>query len=52
MTENNRFDYVKYDEVAVCAQDGFKSMCKELETHLIVMADTRARQLALNALEE
>jgi len=58
MKENNttkpgRFDYVKYDTLASCAQDGFKAMVSELETHIEASINCpRSKALALTKLEE
>lgn len=47
-----RFDYVKYDEIAEAAQEGFKAMVKELEVHIEQIRSGRAKALALTKLEE
>lgn len=48
-----RFDYVKYDALAIAAQDGFKAMVIELETHIDgSIRSRRARLIALEKLEE
>lgn len=48
-----RFDYIKYDEIALAAQDGFKAMVSELETHIEASIKCpRSKQLALTKLEE
>ena len=49
----NRFDYVKYDEVALTIQDYFKLTCKTLETAIDRELDSpRAKEYAIKALEE
>ncbi len=48
-----RFDYVKYDEIGIGQQEGFKSMVSVLETHIEKsLKSPRAKALALTKLEE
>jgi hypothetical protein len=48
----NRFEYVKYDEIAIADQAAFKSMCEKLAASIEVLPSGRAQCLALNKLEE
>lgn len=48
-----RFDYVKYDDIAIIQQDGFKSMVSEIEIHIdSSLKSPRAKALAITKLEE
>lgn len=51
-TPPNRFDYVKYDDVAQTAQDEFKAMYVALADKLDAMPRGRAVALATTKLEE
>jgi hypothetical protein len=48
----NRFDYLKFDEQSIAAQEGFKAMHNELATHIEAMGPGRAQAVALTKLEE
>jgi hypothetical protein len=51
--KSRRFDYVKYDDVACCAQEGFKSIVLDLEHHIQKSIHCpRSQALALTKLEE
>jgi hypothetical protein len=48
----SRFDYIKYDDIALAAQQGIKAAFQHAETMISQIADGRAKSLALTALEE
>jgi hypothetical protein len=48
----NRFDYIKYDNIACEKQDYIKQSVKSLAQAIEDFGDTRATQLALTHLEE
>lgn len=52
MEENNRFDYVKYDEEAVKQQADFKDKFQELESMANRLKNGRAKSLVFTKLEE
>lgn len=48
-----RFDYVKYDERSMNAQEKFKQKCETLESMIeLLLESPRAKSLALTKLEE
>ena len=48
----NRFDYVKYDDNALCKQDSFKSLFKQVEALVEEsLPDGRAKSLVFTYLE-
>lgn len=48
----NRFDYVKYDDIAINAQDNFKKAFMFMEEGVLLLSPGRAQDLALTKLEE
>jgi hypothetical protein len=48
----SRFEYIKYDDIAMAAQPGIKAAFQHTETMISQLADSRAKSLALTALEE
>jgi hypothetical protein len=48
----SRFDFIKYDDIALAAQQGIKAAFQHTETMISQLADSRAKSLALTALEE
>lgn len=50
---NNRFDYVRYDELATSIQESFKCTVVDLESDINhYLTSPRAKALALTKLEE
>lgn len=49
---HRRFDYVKYDGIAIGQQAVYKDMCQDLEKSISYLKPGRAQALALTALEE
>jgi hypothetical protein len=47
-----RYDYVKYDDIALAAQQGFKAMFTELTIHVEALDPGAPKILALQKLEE
>ena len=47
-----RYDYVKYDDIATAAQQGFKAMFIELTIHVENLDPGVAKTIALQKLEE
>jgi hypothetical protein len=48
----SRFDYVKYDDLAIQTQDAFKGLVTTMEEGIGLLQSPRAKALALTKLEE
>lgn len=48
----SRFDYVKYDDLAMQTQDAFKGLVMAMEEGIDLLQSPRAKALALTKLEE